>query len=116
MEELITIRARLVDRETASPISSDGTFVKLYDKDLLEDDFLGQGQPDQSGNAEITFQSSDFKSMDSPGETRPDLYFVVFKYGKQIFKSKVIADLNLDTIHLLEPGKGKIIDLGVFAI
>ena len=116
MEELITIKARLVEKETASPIAADGTFVKLFDKDLFEDDFLGQAAIDSSGSVEITFKSSDFSSIDSPGEENPDLYFTVYKYGKLIFKSKVIKDLDLTRIHQMEPGKGKIIDLGVFAI
>lgn len=116
MEELITFRARLVDKTTSDPLSKDGTFVKLYDRDLFEDDFLGQAHVNDSGIVEITFNSKDYRSIDSPNETNPDLYFTVFRFGKLVFKSKVISDLNLDNIHHLEPGKGKIVDLGVFAL
>lgn len=116
MEELITIRAKLVGKETALPIAADGTFIKLFDKDLLEDDFLGQSTVDSEGKVEITFQTSDFTSLDSPGEEKPDLYFTVYKYGKLIYKSKVVTDLDLNKIYTLEPGKGKVLDLGIFAI
>jgi hypothetical protein len=116
MEELITVRAKLVGKETASPVSADGTFVKVFDKDVFEDDFLGQAHIDENGQADITFPASAFKSLDSPAEKNPDLYFTVHKYGKLLYKSKVITDLDLDKVHLMEPGKGKIIDLGVFAI
>ena len=48
--------------------------VEVYDKDIFEDDFLGIGVTDSSGNFEVSFDSSQFSNI---LDRKPDLYFVV---------------------------------------
>ncbi|MEO5647433.1 MAG: hypothetical protein ABIQ56_03665, partial [Chitinophagaceae bacterium] len=50
-------------------------------------------------------------------EARPDFYFVVYKHKKEIFRSRVMDDVDLDSTHnSFKMGQGEIIDLGSFLI
>lgn len=69
--------------------------IKLYDKDLLSDDFLGEGTTNSAGEVKITFDPNDAASWDSPDEEEPDLYFVVFRDGEKVYKSKTMQDVDL---------------------
>ena len=115
MEFIITVNVKLLEKQSGQPLSS-GIIVKLYDKDIFEDDFLGQSNVDSNGNASVTFKLEDIASSDSPGEKLPDLYFTVFKSGQLLFKSIVLEDLNIDRLASLEAAKGRTIDLGTFVI
>ncbi|MBX9853379.1 MAG: hypothetical protein K2X86_16660 [Cytophagaceae bacterium] len=111
----IIIRAQVFNKETRQPWSSDGSVVKLYDQDLMEDDFLGECKIGEYGQVEISFNSSDFKSMDSPGEKYPDIYLCIYKYGKLLFKSEVRKNLNFEKEAELKEGV-YYLNLGVFNI
>ena len=43
----------------------------------------------------------DIDSIDSRGETRPDLYFVLWRNGEEIFRSEVFENVDFDAI---DPG------------
>jgi hypothetical protein len=116
MEPIVTIKVRLLEKQSGQPLTSDGIIVKLYDKDILEDDFLGQSNVDSNGNAEISFKKSEISSADSPGEKFPDLYFTVFKFGKLLYQSKILNDFDIDRFSSIDPVKGRTIDLGTFVI
>lgn len=116
MEKRITVIAQLVHKESGQPIASDGTVVKLYDKDIITDDFLGECKVNEDGIIQISFHRSDFSTSDSLGEKHPDLYFLVFKYGAQLYKSKVMHNFNLDDPIHLNTQEGTVVDLGTFKI
>ena len=59
--------------------------VEVYDKDLLQDDFLGIGVTDSSGAFSVSFDSSKFASL---FDRNPDLYFVVIDYGLELLSTK----------------------------
>ncbi len=89
------VHARFEDA-TGAPLRGAAYKVKLYDKDPLKDDFLGESALDETGTAAFTFTSLHVKSVDSPGETKPDLYFVVEREGKEIFRSPVHPDVDFE--------------------
>lgn len=115
MEQKITIKARLLNK-AGEPIANDGTIMKLFDKDILDDDFLGQSKVDGQGEAAISFVPSDFSSKDSPGERKPDIYIAVFKYGKLLYQSAVLHNFDIDRHFILNPEYGQTIDLGALVI
>ena len=43
-------------------------------------------------------------------------YFVVYKNREEIFKEKVLEDLNIETIQKFKMGEGEVIDLGTFLV
>jgi hypothetical protein len=90
--------------------------VKLFDKDIIDDDFLGQSRIQEDGSVSISFVPSDFSSLDSPGEKYPDLYFTVYKYGKLVYKSTVLKNVDFNRYAISDPLKGLTFDLGTFVI
>ena len=112
----IHTKLKLIEKGTSTAASGNQFNVKLYDKDLIADDYLGEANPDSEGNVLIKFDLDKIKSADSPLEQFPDLYFKVFKNGTACFESPV-----LDNIDTLNEGEfdftaGKTIDLGTYLI
>ncbi len=89
MEMIVHLHLRLVDKNTGRAPDPTGLSVALFDRDVIKDDFLGQSTPDASGNATFAFSRSDFRSLDSPLEQYPDLYFKVFRDEVCIYQSLV---------------------------
>lgn len=115
LQEYITLSAKFIDHINKLPLSGD-YITKLYDKDVFDDDFLGESRLDNNGKVQIKFRMDQMRSMDSPMEKHPDLYFILVKNNQVIYKSNIIKDLDLDqtTDFTLEVGKSY--DLGTFVI
>ena len=64
------------EKESGRPLP--GLVVRAFDKDLFEDDYLGEDQTDEAGHFEIRFTDADFKDW---VESRPDLYLCVMVKG-----------------------------------
>ena len=79
------------------PLTGDEFEVALLDEDRYFDDKLGTSSLSADGLAEFIITEVDFLSIDSPGETMPDLYFVVRKNGKEIFRSESFAEVDFKT-------------------
>lgn len=116
MGQLITIKVRFLEKATGAPVSSDGMNVKLFDQDLINDDFLGESKITSDGSATIEFDLSSIRSGDSPAETKPDLYFAIYKYGKLVYKSQVIESLNLAKTGEFTSKEGQSFNAGTFLI
>jgi hypothetical protein len=112
----IEVRARLISRETGQPIYGGAYIVKLFDKEFIDDDFLGQASPDVNGAINITFNPSHFDQKDIMKEKSLDFFFVVFRNGKEIFRSKVMEDVDIHAMEQFKMGEGEIIHLGTFLI
>jgi hypothetical protein len=112
----IEVRARLISRETGQPIYGGAYVVRLFDKDFIDDDFLGQASPDMHGAVSIAFNPSQLDTKDALKDKSLDFFFVVLKNGKQIFHSKVMEGVDLHAIEQFKMGEGEIIHLGTFLI
>ena len=86
LEPIIHVRLRLLQKGTGDPLFGPHIVVRLYDEDPLSDDHLGSATPNEDGEVQIDFDEGDIKSMDSPGEQMPDLYFVVLGNGKEVYQ------------------------------
>lgn len=113
---LIHTKIKLLEKGTGVPVNGASISVKLYDKDPLSDDFLGEAIPDAEGNVDIKFDLDKIKSADSPLEQFPDLYFKVYKGGNQYFESPLVDDLDTNTEGDFNFTEGKVIDLGTYLI
>lgn len=112
----IFIHTVLQLKEKGTGAALQNVIVKLYDKDPINDDFLGEGAPDAEGNVSIKFDLDKIKSADSMLESKPDLYFKVLKDGKEIYVSQVSEDIDTDSEGDFSSENGKTIDLGSYLI
>lgn len=111
----IEVKVRLIGKGDDEPISGNNYSVRLYDKDVFNDDFLGESAPDEEGVAKFLFSKGDFAKPANLDE-KPDFYFVVYKNKEMIFKSKVMSNLDLSDIEEFVMKEGEVIDLGTFLI
>lgn len=110
----IEVTARFIGKGHDSSLT-DAYIVRLYDKDVFEDDFLGEARLDDNGMARIAFTHKAFTDVANI-EDKPDFYFVVYKHKEKIFTTKVLENLDLEAVKNFTMGKGEVIDLGTFLI
>jgi hypothetical protein len=116
MSIFIHTKIKLLEKGSGAPLTGDTFLVKLYDKDPLSDDFLGEAKPDKTGEVLIKFDLDKIKSADTPLEQYPDLYFKVYKNGADYFESPLADDLDTEQEGDFNFSEGKIIDLGTYLI
>ena len=110
----LEVMARFIGKGHDSALT-DAYTVRLYDKDIFEDDFLGESRLDENGVAKISFNHRAF-SGPLKLDDKPDFYFVVYKNKEQVFTTKVLENLDIETIEQFKMGEGEIIDLGTFLV
>lgn len=110
----LEVKARFISKGTDSSLNDEYT-VRLYDKDIFNDDFLGETRLDENGEAKISFTHSSFSSPLNLDDM-PDFYFVVYKHKEQTFTTKVLENVDLETLQNFKMGEGEVIDLGTFLI
>jgi hypothetical protein len=111
----IEVKVRLISKGNDKPVTENEVSVRLYDKDIFNDDFLGETYPDEEGIAKFKLTQKDFSGF-AGLDDKPDFYFVVYKSGKEIFKSKVMSNLDLSNLEEFIMKEGDVIDLGTFLI
>ncbi len=111
----IEVKVRLLGKVDDEPVTGNEYSVRLYDKDIFNDDYLGESFPDEEGLAKFLFSQGDF-SKPLKLDEKPDFYFVVYKKNKEIFKSKVMPNLDLSNVEEFIMTEGEVIDLGTFLI
>lgn len=110
----LEVTARFIGKGHDSALT-DAYTVRLYDKDIFKDDFLGETRLDENGVAKISFTHQAFAHPFNLDD-KPDFYFVVYKHKQEIFKTKVLENLDIETLENFKMGEGEIIDLGTFLI
>ncbi|MFC2155457.1 hypothetical protein ACFLRB_03070 [Acidobacteriota bacterium] len=94
MTQIVKVIAKFVSKKTGAPLTGENYKVRLYDNDLVSDDFLGEGKPDNEGVVEILSHLGKTSSTDSPAEKKPDLYFEVYSGHGVIYQSKVFKNVS----------------------
>lgn len=111
----IEVIVRLINKADDEFLSGDSFTVRLYDKDIFNDDFLGESHLDAEGVARFLLSKGDFSRPLNLDE-KPDFYFVVYKDQQRIFKSKVMSNLDFSDFDQFVMKEGRIVDLGTFLI
>lgn len=111
----IEVKVRLIGKGDNEPLSGNEFLVRLYDKDIFNDDFLGESILDKEGVATFNLSRRDFSGPIGLDD-KPDFYFVLYKNKKEIFKSKVMSNLNLSNLEQFIMKEGRVIDLGTFLV
>lgn len=109
------VTARFIAKGKDVPVTGEAYSVRLFDRDIFDNDFIGESGLDVNGYSKISFHHEAFGDLANL-ECFPDLYFVVYKNGKPIFKSKVMEDVDLIAIEQYKKGEGEVIDLGTYLI
>ncbi len=110
----IEVRVVLIAKGNDEPLTGKEYSVRLYDKDIFNDDYLGESFLDE-GIAKFIITKNNFETF-AMLDSKPDFYFVVYKNKKQIFKSQVMKNLDLTNIEEFKMKEGEVIDLGTFLI
>ncbi len=109
------VTARFIAKGINAPVTGEAYAVRLFDRDIFDNDFIGESGLDNNGYSKISFPHAAFGDLANL-ETFPDLYFVVYKNGTPIFESKVMEDVDLKVIEQYKKGEGEVIDLGTYLI
>ncbi len=106
---------RFITKGIDAPLTGKDYRVRLYDKDFVGVDYLGESSLDSNGAALIRFSQRAFGEWNNL-EQQPDLYFILFRNETEIFRSIVMQDLDLTTLEQFKMGEGEVIDLGTFLV
>lgn len=111
----IEIRVLLISKGNDEPVTGKEYKVRLFDKDIFNDDYLGESSLDENGLAIFTITEKHFSGF-AKLDDKPDFYFVVYKNKDQVFKSRVMKNLDLTNIEEFKMKEGEVVDLGTFLI
>lgn len=111
----IEVKASFIQKGSDAPLTGSDYEFRLYEKDLMEDDYLGVSGLDEQGVARVVFKHKDYMDFLNP-ETNPDLYFALYKGEALVFQSKVMRDIDLEGLEKFKMGEGEIVDLGTFLV
>ena len=81
---------------SGNPLTGSEYAITLMDEDRFFDGKLDESILDPEGHANFMIATADILSLDSMGERTPDLYFIVKKEGKEIFRTDVIPNVDFD--------------------
>jgi len=111
----IEVRVLLITKGTDEPLTGNEYVVRLFDKDIFNDDFLGESSLDENGLAKFQLTKKHFAGFANLDE-KPDFYFVVYRNNEEIFKSRVMKNLDLSDIEEFRMKEGEVVDLGTFLV
>ena len=111
----IEVKATFISKGTDAPVTGESFLLRLYDKDVFGDDFLGESKLNEKGEGLISFGAKAFGDAFNT-ESLPDFYFVLYHDNIPVFQSKVIEDLDINTFEQYKKGEGEIVDLGTYLV
>ncbi len=111
----IEVMASFINKGSDAPLTGSDYEFRLFEKDFMEDDYLGKSPLDENGVAKVSFKHADYKDFLNP-EINPDLYFALYKGEALIFQSKVMRDVDIAGEEKFKMGEGEVIDLGTYLV
>lgn len=111
----IEVKATFIAKGENAPVTGPQYKLRLFDKDVFGDDYLGESDLNEAGEGRIIFGHKAFGNAFNL-EKLPDFYFVLYNDQVPVFQSKVMEDINLSVLENYKPGEGEVIDLGTYLI
>jgi hypothetical protein len=112
----LIVTARFIEKGADNPLTGDDYMIRLYDRDIADDDYLGQSRLDEEGRIRIEFSHDAFVNDSVFKEAKPDFFFVIMKNEVPVFTSKVLQDISLEDIEQFRMGVGEVVNLGTFLV
>ncbi len=112
----LIVTARFIEKGDDAPLTGDDYLVRLYDRDIADDDFLGESRLDADGHIRIAFAHDAFVNDAAFNEARPDFYFMIMKNGTPVYTTKVLEELSIEDLQQFRMGEGDVVDLGSFLV
>lgn len=112
----LVVSARFIQKGKDGPLKGDRYVVRLYDRDIADDEYLGESHLDDEGRVRIAFSHDAFVNDVVFKEARPDFFFVIFDNDTPIYSTPVLEDLRLEDLQQLKIGEGEVVDLGTFLV
>lgn len=112
----LVVIARFIEKGEDKGLYGDEFRVRLYDRDIADDDFLGESRLDEGGHIRIAFAHDAFVNEAAFLEARPDFYFIIMKDHKPVYTTKVLEELSLEDLEQFKMGEGEVVDLGSFLV
>ena len=94
MFQIVKINAKYLDGKTGNLLPGKAYKVRVYDKDILIDGLMGEVYLSGKSTIELITSTNKADFIDSSGETKFIIYFVVDKNYKPIYKSNVPQDVG----------------------
>ena len=116
LEFLINVHAQFLFKHSSDAVYGSDYTVRLFDKDPISDDFLGESTPDKEGKVHFKINPSLYRSEDSPLENKPDFYLIVLKNSNEIFRTPVALNIDLKEDGNFNFTDGEWVDMGRFLI
>ena len=111
----IEVKATFIAKGKDAPVTGDQYLLRLYDKDVFGEDFLGESRLNEEGEGRIIFGHKAFGNAFNM-EKLPDFYFILYNNSIPVFQSKVMEDLDPQLLEQYKPGEGEVIDLGTYLV
>lgn len=111
----IEVTTRFIAKGSDAPLTGDAYKLRLYDKDFIGADYLGESGLDENGVAKISFSHSAFGEWDKL-EQYPDLFFILYKNESEIFRSNIMENVDVVFQEKFKMGEGEVVDLGTFLV
>lgn len=112
----LTVKARFIQKGEDKPLHGKQYIVRLYDRDIFEDDYLGKSELNLNGEAHITFYPSQISSWDSAFEKLPDLFLLLFDDNLVHFQTDIWDNADFDKLGKLNYQEGEVLDFGTFLV
>ena len=112
----LIVTARFIEKGEDKALSGSDYTVRLYDRDIADDDFLGESRLDEEGHIRIAFAHDAFVNDAAFKEAKPDFYFMIMKEGKPVYTTKVLEELSIEDLQQFKMGEGDMVDLGSFLV
>ncbi len=90
--------------------------MKLFEKYPFTDDLLGETYLHSEGKVHFQIDQKLYRNGETPLETKPDLYLVLYKDGDEIFRTPVAPNVNFDKEGNFNFNEGEWIDMGTFLV
>ncbi len=111
----VEVQAGFISKGNDAPLTGSDFEFRLFEKDLMEDDYLGKSALDEYGVAKVSFKHGAYMDFLNP-EKNPDLYFALYKGESLVFQSRVMRDIDVDGLEKFKMGEGEVVDLGTFLV
>ncbi|MBK7110792.1 MAG: hypothetical protein KA954_08510 [Chitinophagales bacterium] len=116
LEFILNVQARFLEKGTNKPLSGKEYICKLFDYDILKNDFLGEAHPDNTGLVHFSVDPKSFRDFNNLIDKYPDLFIEVEYEEELLFATPIAKNAKVLEGGTFDIKEGEVIDLGTFLV